>query len=271
VRRYTGEPEQEKKPGGAGAGGGEDEEFSGPPRGPRVGVTKGLHRIVWDGRYAGATTFPNLILWAGSVAGPIAPPGTYEVRLTARGETRTQPFTVKRDARLTGVTDADLQAQFELARRVTQKVSLANETVLRIRAVKAQVKERAEQAVRDPKKDARYTAAAESLTAALTAIEGEIYQWRNQSNQDPLNFPIKLNNKLAALRGTIEGADAKPTDQSLAVFDDLSARLDTEIAKLEALLTGQVAAFNRLIAGRRLPPVREAAPPATGGATKPAA
>ncbi len=271
VRGYTGEPEQEKKPQGTGAPGGEDEEFSGPPRGPRVGVTKGLHRIVWDRRNAGATTFPNQIKWAGNVAGPLAPPGTYQVRLSARGETRTQPFAVKRDARLAAVTDADLQAQFDLARRVTAKVSLANDTVLRIRALKAQVQDRASKAVRDPKRDARYAAAAESLTAALTAVEGEIYQWRNQSSQDPLNFPIKLNNKLAALRGTIESADARPTAQSLAVFEELSGRLDAEIAKLEALLKGEVAAFNRLIAGRRLPPVREEPAPVAGGAAKPAA
>ncbi|MCU0255413.1 MAG: hypothetical protein MUF60_01600, partial [Vicinamibacterales bacterium] len=254
VRTYTGVAEEKKGEGEA--RGGEDEEFFGPPRAPRVGVKKGLNRLAWDGRHAGASTFPNLILWAGNVSGPVAPPGQYQVRLTANGVTRTQGFSVKRDPRLPA-TDADLQAQYELSRKVTDTLSLAHDTVVRIRRLKDQVKDRAGKAVRDPKRDARYAAAAEALTGTLTAIEGEIYQWRNQSSQDPLNFPIKLNNKLAALKGTIESADARPTDQSVAVFEELSRRLDAEIARLEGVLRTDLAAFNRLIAGRRLPPVTD--------------
>ena len=69
----------------------------------------------------------------------------------------------------------------------------------------------------------------------LTEIEGEIYQYRNRSSQDPLNYPIRLNNKLAALQGIVESGDYKPTDQSYAVFKDLSARLDKQLAQLDAL------------------------------------
>ncbi len=265
VRAFTGLPE-EKKDAEARPAGGDEEEFFGPPRPPSVGVKKGMNRLVWDGRYAGATTFPGLIMWAGNVAGPLAAPGDYQVRVTVDGETRTQPFAVVRDAQLAGVTDADLRAQFDLARRVNEKLSLANQTVIRIRDLKAQVKDRVGKAVRDPKKDARYASAADSLTGALTAIEGEIYQWRNQSNQDPLNFPIRLNNKLAALKGTIESADARPTDQSVEVFEMLSSRLDAEIAKLDAVVKTDVAAFNRLTAGRKVAPVLDAAAPARPGA-----
>ena len=66
-------------------------------------------------------------------------------------------------------------------------------------------------------------------------MEGEIYQYRNRSSQDPLNFPIRLNNKLAALQGIVESGDYKPTDQSYAVFKDLSAQLDQQLARLEAI------------------------------------
>jgi hypothetical protein len=71
------------------------------------------------------------------------------------------------------------------------------------------------------------------LLQKLTAIEGEIYQYRNQSSQDPLNYPIKLNNKLAALEGVVESADTRPTEQSYGVFKDLSSRLDAQIGRLE--------------------------------------
>ncbi len=64
----------------------------------------------------------------------------------------------------------------------------------------------------------------------MTAVEGEIYQYRNRSSQDPLNYPIRLNNKLAALQGVVEAGDNRPTDQAQAIFKDLSARLDKELA-----------------------------------------
>ena len=79
-------------------------------------------------------------------------------------------------------------------------------------------------------------AAGEALTAKLTDVEGEIYQYRNRSSQDPLNFPIRLNNKLAALQGIVESGDYRPTDQSHAVFKELSGQLDTQLARLDALI-----------------------------------
>jgi hypothetical protein len=89
----------------------------------------------------------------------------------------------------------------------------------------------------------------------LTAIEGEIYQYRNRSSQDPLNYPIKLNNKLAALQGVVEGGDGKPTVQSYAVFKELSSRLDAELARLDAVLRADLPPFNKEIATKKLAPV----------------
>jgi len=87
-------------------------------------------------------------------------------------------------------------------------------------------------------------------------VEGEIHEYRNQSNQDPLNFGIKLNNKLAALMGVVESADARPTDQSYAVFEDLSARLAVQLGRMNELLDRDLAQFNELLRARNLPPVR---------------
>jgi len=67
---------------------------------------------------------------------------------------------------------------------------------------------------------------------------------RNRSNQDPLNFPIKINNQLGALLRIIETGDAKPTDQSYVVFKELSARLDEIKQRLDAILKNDVAQFN---------------------------
>jgi len=137
-------------------------------------------------------------------------------------------------------------------------VTQANEAVIRIRAVKDQVADRVKQwaATQKDRKLSQAALLGSALTEKLTAIEGEIYQYRNRSSQDPLNYPIKLNNKLAALQGTIEGGDGRPTAQSYAVFKELSARLDAELARLDAALKTDLPPFNKEIAKKKLEAVR---------------
>jgi hypothetical protein len=199
-----------------------------------------------------------MILWAGSTRGPMAPPGTYQVRLVAAGDTKTQSFTISRNPNVPALTDADLQEQFSLAMQVRDKVTQANEAVMRIRDLKAQLTDRVT-AVRAKEKGRNAPPAvldSERLIGKLTAVEGEIYQYRNQSSQDPLNYPIKLNNKLAALQGVVEAGDGKPTDQSFSVFKELSGRLDEQLARLDAIVKLDVPALNKELAKKKIKAVR---------------
>ena len=240
IRTYAG-PSQAPQRGGRGAEPEEGEE--GPRQGPPARVTgaKGMNRFTWDMRYPNAVEFPGLIMWAASTRGPMAPPGKYQVRVTAGGVAKTQDFEIRRNA-ASGATDADLQAQFTLARQISDRVSDANRAVIRIRDIKEQITDRIGKAG-----DASLKADGQTLIEKLTDVEGQIYQHRLRSNQDPLNYPIRLNNKLAALQGTVESGDYRPTDQSLAVFKELSGRLDKQLARLDALVTSDLAAFNKLL------------------------
>jgi hypothetical protein len=224
------------------------DDFFRPPQ-PKPAVKQGLNRFVWDMRYPDAKDFPLLIMWAGGVRGPAAPPGQYQVRVTAAGQTKTQPFAIVRNPRF-AASDADLQEEFTLASQINAKVGAANGAVLRIRDIKDQIGDRSGKA-----KDAKIKAAGDALTTKFTDVEGEIYQYRNRSGQDPLNFPIKLNNKLAALQGIVESGDYRPTDQSYAVFKDLSAQLEAQFRRLDQLIEGELAAFNQQLTKKKLPPV----------------
>lgn len=211
----------------------------------------GVHRVQWDLRYSGAHTFPGMILRSANPArGPWAPPGTYRVRLTVDGQTREQDVRVLKDPRLRDVTDADLQAQFDLARRISGKTSEANRTVSRIRALKEEVRGRLEK-----KPTAALASAAEALVGKLSDIEASIYQVKNRSPKDPLNFPIRLNNRIAALQEVVESADAKPTDQAYEVFNLLAAEFDGLLARLERVLATEGASLNRALASEGLEPV----------------
>jgi len=222
----------------------------------RVAVKEGMNRFTWDMRYPPARDFPGLIMWAGSTRGPQAPPGRYTVKLTAPdGLTKTAEFTIKRNEAIKTLTDADLQAQFTLAKQINDKVSAANEAVLRIRSVKDQIAARLGKTG-----DAKIKAAGNALVEKLTAIEGEIYQYRNRSSQDPLNYPIRLNNKLAALQGLVELGDSKPTDQSYAVFKDLSERLDKQLAQLDSIAKMDLAALNTMLLKKKIEAVKDGVP-----------
>ena len=109
-------------------------------------------------------------------------------------------------------------------------------------------------------------ALADGLMRPLTAVEEEVYQVKNRSGQDPLNFPIKLNNKIASLSGVIESSDSKPTDQSHEVFKELSGLLGAEMTKMDATLKTELARVNAALKREKIAPIdpdAKPAPPAT--------
>jgi photosystem II stability/assembly factor-like uncharacterized protein len=229
------------------AGGGEmEEEDEGPRRAsrpPRVPNKVGLNRFVWDLRYPDASSFQGLIMWAASTRGPLAPPGRYTVRLTVEGQPpQTRTFVLKKDPRIRA-TQQDLEAQFALLIKIRDELTKANDAVKTIRNVRAQIAERR------PKAPSAFAAAADSLLVRLGPIEEEIYQVRNRASQDPLNFPIKLNNKIAALAGVVASADARPTKQAYDVFAELSAALDAQVVAMHRALDAALPRLNALLAG----------------------
>jgi len=202
----------------------------------------GLNRFQWDMRYPSAAEFPGMIFWAANTSGPLAPPGSYQVRVTAHGQTQVQPLEIRKDPRLDHVSDADLQAQFRLASEIRDRTDDANRAVMAIRDLKVEIDERLGRAENDA-----LAAAAMVFKEEMSAVEGEIYQVRMEARQDPLNFPIKLNNQIAALRGIVESADARPTDQAVEAFRELSRLLDAELRRLAEIVEARMPELNRML------------------------
>ena len=193
--------------------------------GPALPTAAGLNRVRWDLRTDPAATFPGMILWGVRTMAPAVPPGTYTARLTVgdRHEmtaVETTEVEVRRNPWITDVTAEDLVAQYEFGVRIRDEVDRANRAVIEIRRVKGELEERL--AASD---DERLREAGERLRAALDEVEGEIYQVRNRSNQDPLNFPIKVNNRLANLLSMSERGDGRPGRGMYEVFGVMVGRL----------------------------------------------
>jgi hypothetical protein len=239
-----------------GAGGEEEEEEEASPfaqfsRRPSPSARDGMNRFRWNMRLEGYTDFEGRIFWAAGNMGPAIVPGEYKVRLVVDGDVvGTTSFEIGIDPRVEGVTRADLQARFDLAVKIRDRVSDANQAVIGIREMKAQIAERLEAS-----DDADLRREAEAFVDAISAVEGEIYQVKNQSNQDPLNFPIKLNNKLAALLGTVEGSENRPTEQSYSVFEYLEGLLTAQFDELHRILQEDMGPLNQRLETLGLEPL----------------
>lgn len=213
----------------------------------------GLNQFTWDLRYPGATTFDGMIIWSARPAsGPKAPPGDYQVRLTAGDYTQTHAFSLKMDPNLKGITVEDLQEQFELATAIRDKTSEANETVIKIRHMRKQIEDRLS---RTDAPDIH--AAAKKLLASMKNVEEDLYQVKNRSGQDPLNFPIKLNNRLASLRRSVETGDARPTDGAYQVFEELKAELNEHLNKLDRSMQTDLVSLNQMLEKQGMPKVAD--------------
>ncbi|HXF24832.1 MAG TPA: hypothetical protein VN602_09935, partial [Gemmatimonadaceae bacterium] len=211
----------------------------------------GLNTFGWDLRYPGAVSFECLIMWGGSAdRGPLALPGQYTVRITAGSATASQPLTVRMDPRLKGITERDLAEQFALSMQIRDRVSAADTAVIRIRQMRSKIADRIARA-----KAQDVTKAGTETAAKLLAIEEALYQTQNRSGQDPLNFPIRINNRIAALGSSVESGDARPTAASYVVFKQLSAELDGILRKLDAVVASDVATFNATVKRHNLPPI----------------
>ena len=225
--------------------------FGGGGAAPPLPMEVGLNRFVWDMRHSEAVRFPGMILWAGNVSGPKVPPGRYQVKLTVDGKPLTQNFEIKSDPRLT-TTPADYAKQLEFGLKIRDKLTETHNAILQIRDVRRQVEDLLKRVGTQSKP---ITDAGTALNKKLTAIEETLYQTKNQSNQDPLNYPIRLNNKLAALGGVVGSAEAAPPTQAFAVYDELATAIDAELAKLAQTMKTDVPAFNQLVRDQNIPAV----------------
>ncbi len=212
---------------------------------------QGTHRQGWNLRYPGAVTFDGIVLEGGNPAvGPWAPPGQYQVRLVVDGREQLHSFNVRRDPRLTEVTDDDLLAQFELARAIRDQESAANGTVLTIRDLTAQV----EASIRGSG-NSRLRSSGRSFTERIAAIERELYQVRNQSPKDKIAFPIKLNDRLTGLRSRLERGDAAPTEAYRRVFEELSTELALQLKLFDEVIRQDLQRLNKELGDAGLPTI----------------
>ena len=210
-------------------------------------VNSGGNRLIWNMRYPGYKAFKGMVFYSSPNIGPKAVPGEYKIRMNYNGQTSEQVLTIVKDPRLPN-SNSDYQKQFDFLLKVRNQVSKANTAIIDIRRVK---------------KDLKYLKGKETLKkemremisefeSKLDEVENNIHMTKNQSYQDPLNFGIRINNRLAFLMADSQRGDYPPTDQAEQFFIEVSRELDTEIATLNRLMDEYVAKINGHVADSQM-------------------
>jgi photosystem II stability/assembly factor-like uncharacterized protein len=217
--------------------------------GAKLDAKSGMNRIVWDLRHADAEGFPGLVIW-GSLTGPRAVPGPYKARLKIGSLEETVEFAVKPDPRASA-SQSDYEEQLKFLLAVRDKLTETHRGIKTIRDIHEQLTN-LHKRIKD---DSEVTDAAKVIDKKLTAVEEALYQTKAKSSQDVLNFPIRLNNKLASVAGAVGTGDGRPTDQAEQVRKELTRQADEELAKLRRMLSEDLPKFNELLSKKKVPGV----------------
>ncbi|HEY2849964.1 MAG TPA: hypothetical protein VGI97_08810, partial [Gemmatimonadaceae bacterium] len=245
IRKFASTDTQPTPPEGRGGGRG------GAGRAQVVTTKTGVNTYRWDMRYPDASNFRGMILWAGGVQGPVIAPGHYTVRVTdGTDKAMTQALVVKRDPR-TSATDADLVEQTSFSLKLRDRMTQADDAVKKIRSIKEQLDERAAKMTNVKE----YGDLSKLLTDSIGSVEDSVYQTRNKSGEDPLNFPVRLNNQIAALLGFVQSGDRRPPPQAYQVFAAVSPKLDVQLGRYDKSVKLYLDKINTLLKAAGLQPV----------------
>ena len=216
----------------------------------KLDLKVGGNQFVWNTRYKGAERLDGMILWGASLSGAKAVPGNYLVSLQKNELVIEQSFTILPDPRAE-VTVADMQRQFDFVNSINQTLDEAHQAIKNIRIIneKLDAFETNYGSLNEAKEILKIAA---DLKKEFSEIEKALYQTQNKSNQDPLNFPIRLTNKLGHINNLVMSNDFPPTDQDIVVSELLSSQINLEMEHYNKLVNEDLEFFNKTFAALKL-------------------
>lgn len=216
----------------------------------KIDVQKGMNQFIWDMMYPPVEKIEGMILW-NNVGGLKSPPGNYFVRITNnKKDSMEVPFVIKANPNFK-TTQQEYDQQFEFLSTVRDKFSEIQKGIKNIREVRKQISDFMARQGKDTAGPIKMLA--DTINKRLTRVEEALYQTKSKSGQDVLNYPIRLNDKIAGLYGYAESGNYAPTQQVREAYGLLSAQADVQLNILKSVLTGDVQKFNQLIREKQLP------------------
>ena len=216
--------------------------FSSNDKKNKLSLKKGGNQFVWNMRYDGAVRLKGMILWGASLRGAKAVPGKYTVTLSYNGKDESKTFEIL-PSPLAETSVAQMQEQFEFINGINETIDKAHKAIKKIRGVNQKLTE-FQTNFKENEAAKELRASAKELTKKLSDVEKTLYQTQNRSNQDPLNFPIRLTNKLGHINNLVMRNDFPPTAQDMAVRDELTQAIDEQLTIYTTMMKKDIPAFN---------------------------
>ena len=208
-------------------------------------LENGNNIFYWNMMYPGAEKVKGMILWWASLNGPMALPGNYKVTLTVGETSKSQNFTILKNP-ISETTLADATAQFNFINDINTKVTEIHKALKNVKKVRVQVTA-LQKSIKNKEKHTELLDYAASLLKEMTVVEETLYQTKSKSGQDPLNFPIRLNNKLAHLNSLTRIGSYAPTQQAIDFKNEINKEIDKELTKLYDLFNNKVKVLNEKV------------------------
>ncbi len=225
--------------------------FSSTEEDNKLATEAGLQKFVWDMKYSEPDLIDGAVMSLSYTGGPMAAPGTYQVKLVANGEEVAQSLELKADPRWESTTE-DLQAQFELAVAVRDTLTAVHDLIRTLRSARTQITEIAERSEM-AEYQIKLSSESKELSEKLSALEDKLIQTRSESSQDPINYPVKLDNQYSYLYTVVHSQDAYPIQSSYERFEDLNAKLAQYRQQFDELLQIDIQAFEETIENAGIP------------------
>jgi hypothetical protein len=227
------------------------EEDAGPAEWPDVQhqnetlpAEAGLKRFYWDLRYQAPVTVPGTFYEADiPPKGPMALPGTYQVRLTVAGQSQTAPLELRLDPRIQ-ISHADLEKEFDLESQISRRLTSLHNAVNEIRDLSAEITS-LEQRYRNVAAWAPMKPLADEVIKKIAAVEEKMIQVKMKSTEGDLRYPTMLDEQLIYLNWSVDSTDAAPTDGQQQLFTELSAKLQEQLNVWDKILSQDLTGFNR--------------------------
>ena len=222
--------------------GNEIKKFSTSDDDNKLEVKDGGNVFVWDYKYPGAEKFEGMVMWSASLNGAKAVPGTYQVKLSVNNFESQNSFEILKSPTSESSVD-QMREQFNFVNQINKTISNAHQSIKKIRKIKLKLNEFLTN-FSDNRDAENIIKKANFLIDSLSTVENALYQTKNESRQDPLNFPIKLTNKLGHIANLVTMNDFPPTDQDKRLMMELSEKINKEIEVFNKLMTSDVSEFN---------------------------
>ncbi len=216
----------------------------------KLDISKGMNQFVWDMRYPEADRIEGMILWNGTPGSITAPPGNYLARVKVGKDSMEVPFQILPNPNYKVDAEA-YQTQFTFLSQVKDKFNETQKAIRDIRTLRTQINSFIALQGKDVPTQVKQMA--DTINKNISSIEEMLYQTKSKSEQDVLNYPIKLNDKLAGLYETANSGNFSPSKQARDVYADLAGQIDVQLERLRVIRQKDIPAFNEMIRQKALP------------------